>query len=63
MATIQKQAYLVTEKSDLHYNGVVAPSGSVVDDIPGVSIAWLVDEGYIVASGQPPADTAESDKE
>ena len=58
MAKIQTQAYLVTEKSDLTYSGKVATRGSVVTDIPGSSISFLLRDGFIVPAPAPAPETA-----
>jgi len=51
MAKTKSQAYLVTDKSPLSYNGKEAACGEVVTDIPGDSIGWLLADGFIVAAG------------
>jgi len=58
MAKAQPKSYLVTDKSDLTYFGKTAPMGSVVNDLPGESIAWLLADGLIVPSEtSEPSDT------
>ena len=55
------QSYLVTDLSPIAYNGKLAESGEVVSDLPGESIKWLLEGGYIVPSGpQPPSEIAET---
>ena len=51
MAKAKSQAYLVTDKSPLSYNGKEAACGEVVSDLPGESISWLLADGFIVAAG------------
>jgi hypothetical protein len=53
MAKASPQSYQVTNLSDLSYNGKVVPMGSVVDDVPGESIGWLLSDGFIIASNAP----------
>ena len=47
MAKASTQWYQVTDKSDLSYNGKTVGKGSVVSDIPGESISWLLSNGNI----------------
>lgn len=47
MAKSKRVAYEVTDLSALYYAGKVARPGDVVEDIPGESILWLLDEGFI----------------
>jgi len=48
MAKAKSQAYQVTDKSPLSYNGKDVSCGEVVTDIPGESISWLLADGFIV---------------
>jgi len=48
MAKAKSQAYQVTDKSPLSYNGKEVACGEVVTDIPGESITWLLADGFIV---------------
>ena len=49
--------YLVTDKSPLFYNGKEAQPGDVLGDLPGESIGWLLDGGFItVVASDDPAD-------
>ena len=50
MAKAKSQAYQVTDKSPLSYNGKEAACGDVVTDLPGESITWLLADGFIVAA-------------
>ena len=60
MAKAQPKSYLVTDKSDITYAGKTAPMGSVVDDLPGESISWLLADGFIVpADASAPASVVE----
>ena len=52
-------AYLVSGKSPLWYNGKMIQSGEVVTDIPGESIGWLLEQGFIVAANNTPAPKPE----
>ena len=62
MAKVQTTAYLVTDKSPLSYNGKEVACGEVAMDIPGESIAWLLADGFIVATDtSAPAPTALAD--
>jgi hypothetical protein len=61
MAKAQTQSYLVTDKSDITYSGKTAPMGSVVSDLPGESISWLLADGYIIPSDAPFEAPAQSD--
>lgn len=45
--------YQVTDKSDLTYNGKTVGKGSVVSDIPGESIGWLLSNGNITSVTAP----------
>jgi hypothetical protein len=48
--------YLVTDKSDITYAGKTVTAGSIVGDLSGASIPWLLADGFIVpadASSQP----------
>jgi hypothetical protein len=58
MAKASPQSYQVTNLSDISYLGKVAPMGSVVNDIPGEDITWLLADGWIVPSSAPSADPA-----
>ena len=51
MAKAKTQSYQVTNLSDLTYNGITSPMGSVVSDLPGESISWLLSDGFIVPAG------------
>lgn len=47
------QSYKVTDLSPIAYNGKRAESGEVVNDLPGESIKWLLEGGYIEPVGEP----------
>ena len=49
MAKATPQAYRVVG-SPLSYNGKTAQPDDVLNDIPGQSIAWLLEGGHIVAT-------------
>jgi hypothetical protein len=51
MAKAKTQSYQVTNLSDLTYNGTTAPMGSIVSDLPGESITWLLADGFIIPAG------------
>jgi hypothetical protein len=40
-------AYVITSKSPISYSGKRVAPGTVVTDIPGESVTWLLKEGYI----------------
>lgn len=46
-ATPAPTAYVVTSKSPLTYSGKKVAAGTIVTDIPGESITWLLEKGYI----------------
>jgi len=45
--------YLVTDKSDITYAGKTVKAGSIVDDLSGASIPWLLADGFIVPADAP----------
>ena len=54
-AKVTTQSYRITELSPVAYNGKRAESGDVVNDLPGESIKWLLEGGYIEPVGDLPA--------
>lgn len=61
MAKATPQSYQVTNLSDITYNGKVAPMGSVVSDLPGEDISWLLSDGFIVSAPSQPDTSAPAD--
>jgi hypothetical protein len=55
MAKATPQSYRVVG-SALSYNGKTVKPDTVVNDIPGQSISWLIEGGHIVAAPQPKAE-------
>jgi len=53
-----KVAYIITKKSDLHYNGKTAARGETVTDLPGESITWLLADGFIAPAPNTPTENA-----
>jgi hypothetical protein len=60
MAKATPQAYRVVG-SPLSYNGKTAKPDEVLTDIPGQSIAWLLEGGHIVAEASPKKAVADAE--
>jgi hypothetical protein len=56
-AKVSTQSYRILDLSTVAYNGKVADCGDVVDDLPGESIGWLLEGGYIEACESTPTPT------
>jgi hypothetical protein len=57
MAKSKVTAYHVSGLSPLYYSGKIANIGDVVTDIPGESIGWLIEQGFITLAQDQPVDT------